>query len=140
MWSTFFSTLPCVEHPVTTISLGVPSVKYPSTGISNAHSYLGHLGCPKRTLLSDASKHETSFPTPTLTGSVFRPNLVSEQCGQRSFYLVPRRAIFGLRLSFLHTRFYFAMNGWVILRRARITLLCECHLPDHSYLIKPSLP
>ena len=34
-----------------------------------------------------------------------------------------------LQLSFLHTRLYFATNGWVILRRARITLLCECLLP-----------
>jgi hypothetical protein len=41
---------------------------------------------------------------------------------------------------FLHTRFYFAMNGWVVLRRARITLLCEYHLLDFSYLIKPPLP
>ena len=130
-----FDTAMCKTSRTVTTSV-ISFVKCPSVSINNAHSCLGYLGCLKE--LTGCPKHETSSPTSLLlTNSVFRPNLVSEPT---SFCLVPGRAIFGLRLSFLHTRFYFAMNGLVILRRARIALLCEFHLLDHSYLIKPSLP
>jgi len=121
-----FSTPSCVESPV----FGIPKNLIPKHEASSPAPLL---------VLSQLSSLWTvasmSFPPRRF------PNLVSEQM---SFCLDPGRVILMIRLSFPDTRFHFAMNdwpGWVILRRVRILLLCEClFLLDHSYLIKPSFP